>query len=230
MKTPLSAKLAVSAVALLVGGCATQAPPDANLATIADTHRINVTPGAERLELAIANGDTAVSTDQASSIETFARLYVRQGHGALIMSSPTGGANTDAAAIVSQDVRLRLASSGVPFAAMASSTYQAESTDAAAPLILTFTRFSAEAPTCEPLWSQDLAHNPDNQPWGSFGCAQQANLAAMISDPADLLGPREEDPRDAGRRARVLEAYRQGQQTHAERSQDERVQISKAVR
>ena len=81
-----------------------------------------------------------------------------------------------------------------------------------------------------PLWSQDLAHSPDNQPWASFGCAQQANLAAMVSDPADLLGPRAEDPRDAARRARVLEAYRQGQQTHAERSGDERVQVSSAIR
>ena len=96
--------------------------------------------------------------------------------------------------------------------------------------MLTFSRFDATAPTCEPLWSQDLAHSPDNQPWNSFGCAQQANLAAMVSDPADLLGPRAEDPRDAARRARVLEAYRQGQQTHAERSADERVQVSDAVR
>lgn len=230
MKTPFSAKLAVGAVALLVGGCATQAPPDANLPTIADTHKISVTPGAERLELPVANGDTSVSGDEANSLESFARLYVRQGHGSLIMSAPVGGSNTSAAALIAQDVRLRLAASGVPFAAIASSNYQAEKPDAAAPIILTFTRFSAEGPTCEPLWSQDLAHNPDNLPWNSFGCAQEANLAAMISDPADLLGPRDEDPRDAARRARVLEAYRQGQQTHAERSQDERVQVSNAVR
>ena len=229
MKKPLSASLAVSAVALLASACVTKpAPINANLATLADQHKISVSTGAERLELPIAAGDTAISIDQASSIESFARLYVRQGHGALVMSTPAGGANADAAALISQDVRLRLASSGVPFAAIAGSTYAPPDPNAA-PLVLSFTRFSAEAPTCEPLWSQDLAHNPDNQPWGSFGCAQQANLAAMISDPADLLGPRAEDPRDAARRARVLEAYRQGQQTHAERSQDERVQVSSAI-
>ena len=91
-------------------------------------------------------------------------------------------------------------------------------------------RFEAQAPECAPLWEQDLAHQSNNQPWASFGCATQANLAAMISDPADLLGPRQEDPRDAARRARVLEAYRQGQQTHANRSDDERVQVSNVAR
>jgi pilus assembly protein CpaD len=154
---------------------------------------------------------------------------VRQGHGAVILSGPTGSANAESASLIGKDVRMRLASAGVPFAAIASSTYDG-SQKAAAPIILSFTRYNAEGPTCAPLWSQDLAHASDNQPWESFGCAQQANLAAMISDPADLLGPRAEDPRDAARRARVLEAYRQGQQTHAERSNDERVQVSDAIR
>lgn len=230
MTKPLSAKIAVGAMALLASACATKtATVEDNYATIADRHKIAVAEAAERLELAVAAGDTALSAEEAAGVETFARLYVRQGHGAVVMSTPTGSANAEAAKLIAQDVRLRLASSGVPFAAIAGSTYDgAEKTDA--PLILSFTRFNAEGPTCEPLWSQDLAHSPDNQPWNSFGCAQQANLAAMVSDPADLLGPRAEDPRDAARRARVLEAYRQGQQTHAERSADERVQVSDAVR
>ncbi len=229
LRNSLSAKIAVGAMALLASGCATKhATVEDNLPTIADRHKIAVAEASERLEVGVAAGDTALSVDEAASIETFARLYVRQGHGAVIMSTPAGSANADAAALIAQDVRLRLASSGVPFAAIAGSTYDG-SADPAAPLILSFTRFSAEAPACEPLWSQDLAHSSDNQPWASFGCAQQANLAAIVSDPADLLGPRAEDPRDAARRARVLEAYRQGQQTHATRSKDERVQVSDAV-
>jgi pilus assembly protein CpaD len=92
-----------------------------------------------------------------------------------------------------------------------------------------FMRFAAQAPECAPLYTQDLAHNASNRPYQSFGCSAQANLAAMISDPRDLMEPRVEDPRDPARRAVVLEAYRKGQQTHAERSQDERVQVSKAV-
>jgi len=149
----------------------------------------------QRLELSVAAGDTALSADEAAGVDSFARLYVRQGHGALVLSTPAGGANADAAALISRDVRLRLASAGVPFAAIAASTYEAP--QGAAPIVLNFTRYSAEAPECEPLWSQNLAHASSNQPWRSFGCAQQANLAALISDPHDLIAPRPEDPRDA---------------------------------
>jgi pilus assembly protein CpaD len=95
--------------------------------------------------------------------------------------------------------------------------------------VLSFARFEAEAPECAPLWEQDLAHQSNNQPWASFGCATNANLAAMIEDPADLLRPRDMDPRDSNRRSTVMEAYREGAQTHAERTSDERVSISNAV-
>jgi pilus assembly protein CpaD len=231
MNTTLSAGLRVLAGAalLMTTACATTATPEANLPTTADRHKIDVTEAAERLEIAVASVDTALSADNVAKVEAFARLYVRQGHGVLVMSAPTGSPNADAASRVAQETRTRLAGAGVPFAAMAASTYDGGE-QGAAPLVLSFSRFDATAPDCEPLWSQDLAHSPDNQPWNSFGCSAQANLAAIISDPADLVGPRQEDPRDAARRARVLEAYRQGQQTHANRTNDERVQVSDAVR
>ncbi|MBL8558976.1 MAG: CpaD family pilus assembly protein [Hyphomonadaceae bacterium] len=232
MKTTLSAgmKVAAGAAVLLTSACMTKpAPVDASLASVADRHKIAVSEASERLELAVATDDTTLAAEGIAKVEAFARLYARQGHGVLVMSAPTGSANTAAATHVAQEVRLRLAGAGVPFAAMAATTYDG-SEQGAAPIVLTFSRYDATAPDCEPLWSQNLAHNPNNQAWNSFGCSAQANLAAMISDPADLLGPRTEDPRDAARRARVLEAYRQGQQTHANRSNDERVQVSDAVR
>lgn len=226
MKTSLLTGVAALA---LVGACAHKPPPAASAPTSADRHKIAVSESQQRLELAVAAGETTLSSDETEGVESFARLYVRQGHGALILSTPAGGANAEAASLVSRDVRMRLATAGVPYAAIASSTYNA-SDRPDAPIVLNFTRYSAEAPDCEPLWSQDLAHASDNQPWRSFGCSQQANLAAMISDPHDLVEPRAEDPRDAARRARVLEAYRQGTKTHADRSNDERVQVSDAVR
>ncbi len=51
----------------------------------------------------------------------------------------------------------------------------------------------------------------------------------MIEDPADLMRPRAEDPRDSGRRGVVMDAYRAGETTHSERTNDERLQISNAV-
>jgi pilus assembly protein CpaD len=121
-----------------------------------------------------------------------------------------------------------LVEAGVSYAAVAGSTYDATGAGEA-PIIVSFARYEARAPECAPLWEQDLAHQSNNQPWESFGCATQANLAAMVEDPADLLRPRASDPRDSGRRDTVMEAYREGDTTHADRSADERVSISNAV-
>jgi pilus assembly protein CpaD len=221
----LSAALAAGLCA-----CATQAPPpeESNLATRSDRHKIAVMQSGETLEVPVRAGETRLSEAARREIALFAREYVRGGHGALVISTPSGSGNADSAARLAHLARLEIAANGVPFAAIAGSTYDAASTPDAA-IILSFTRFNAQAPECAPLWKQDLSDVSSNGPWDSFGCASQANLAAMIDDPADLVRPRDSEPRDAARRANVLEAYRKGDQTHAKRSSDERVTVSNAV-
>jgi pilus assembly protein CpaD len=70
-----------------------------------------------------------------------------------------------------------------------------------------------------------LANDPRALPYPNFGCAQQHNLAAQIANPADLLGPRTMAPADADRRSVIMDRYRQGKTTGAEKSGDERVQV-----
>jgi pilus assembly protein CpaD len=52
----------------------------------------------------------------------------------------------------------------------------------------------------------------------NFGCATQHNLAAMVADPRDLVAPRRVDAADAQRRMTVLDKYRKGQTTPAEKT------------
>lgn len=214
-----------------LGACASVPPPPEGMravATPADLHQIQVSEGAERIEVPVASGDVALSASDRARLQQFAGGYLRYGHGALVLSTPSGGANADAASILANETRRALVDAGVSYAAVAGSSYDA-SARANAPIIVSFARYEARAPECAPLWEQDLAHQSNNQPWASFGCATQANLAALVEDPADLLRPRAEAPRDAGRRDTVLDRYRAGQPTHAERSNDERVAISNAV-
>ncbi len=214
-----------------LGACATltpEAPDEGPLATAADRHVIAVEQTAARLEIAAPSSATSLTAKTREDLGAFASGYLRYGHGAMVLSSPTGGANAGAAARLTEEALHTLASAGVAYAAMAPSTYDA-SGQADAPVIVSFARFEAHAPECAPLWEQDLSHQSDNQPWESFGCATQANLAAMIEDPHDLVRARSEDPRDSNRRTTVFEAYREGEHTHAERTQDERVTISNAV-
>lgn len=217
----------IASLGLALGACAT--PPDGPpVPTRADQHRIAVTQSGERLDISAPAGALALDAQTKARLSDFASVYLRQGHGALILSAPSGGANADSASRLAQETRMALLESGVSSGAIAGSAYDAAgATDA--PIVLSFTRYVAEAPECAPIYRQDLAHQSDNQAYASFGCAMQSNLAAMIEDPHDLLGPRSEDPRDSNRRATVMQAYRAGTQTHASRSGDERVAISDAV-
>ena len=86
--------------------------------------------------------------------------------------------------------------------------------DGAPALRLAYTRYVARVPACEnPDWSQNLALTWDNTPYPPFGCATQQNIAAMASDPRDLVRARPMDPADSTRRTRVLDSYRKGQDT-----------------
>jgi pilus assembly protein CpaD len=54
-------------------------------------------------------------------------------------------------------------------------------------------------------------------------------MAAMIADPADLLGTRPLDQADPIRRGVILEKFRQGETTAATRTQQESGTVSQAV-
>lgn len=213
-----------------LGACASipDPPPGAAIATAADRHEITVDRSSQQMSIAATTPDGALSEKTRDDLRVFASQYLRYGHGAMILNTPDGAGNEAAAIALSREVRMTLAASGVADDALASSTYNAAGR-AEAPILVGFARFEAQAPECAPLWSQDLAHQSNNQPWESFGCATQANLAAMIEDPHDLLAAREQDPRDSNRRATVMQAYRQGRPTGATRSESESASVSDAV-
>lgn len=210
-----------------LAACQSVPTPDPGnpVASAADRHTIGVEQVNERIAIGVGAGDVALAPASHAAIGDFVGGYLRYGHGAMVLSTPSGGANADAAALIAHETRLALTEAGVPYAAIAASTYDASGV-AEPPIVVTFTRYEAQAPECAPLWEQDLAHQSNNQPWASFGCATQANLAAMLEDPHDLLRPRGETARDSGRRTVVMDNYRNGRPTHAERSADERAAVS----
>ena len=219
IEKPLALLLALSAAA-----CATPRSVLAqkSLATEADLHEISVNQSSMRMEI-------PVGSDISAQVDAFGASYRAVGHGPLMVSTPTGSGDADAAARMAQALRMQLADKGVPFAAIAGGTYDASGRPSA-PIVLSSTRYEAAAPLCQPVWKENLANTLDNRVSENFGCSINANLAAMIADPADLQVARASDPRDAARRDVVLGKYREGEATHATRSEDERVALSKAIR
>ena len=84
--------------------------------------------------------------------------------------------------------------------------------------------YTAEAPECG-HWGSNLAEDPLNVGTPNLGCATQANFAAMVANPADLLGPRNEAPRASERRDVTWQKYTKGDSTVAKKSADERAKV-----
>jgi pilus assembly protein CpaD len=75
-------------------------------------------------------------------------------------------------------------------------------------------------------WSEDLAYTAENTTAANFGCANQHNMAMMVADPRDLLGPRPMTGADAVRRQSVIGNYEAGKVTSTEKGADQKSAIS----
>jgi pilus assembly protein CpaD len=223
----LAEKSAVLFFTMSVAACATPQQVKLNepVPTAADMHKISVNQTGVKME--IPTTADVMTPEVAAKLDEFGAAYRAYGHGPLILSTPNGA--NDNTARTAQAARMALVDKGVPYAAISGATYDATGR-AGAPIMLSFSRYEAVAPACKPVWAENIAMTFTNQVSENFGCSLNANVAAMIADPADLKGARPIDPRDAARRDVVLDKYRQGQPTGAVRSEDERVTISTAVR
>jgi pilus assembly protein CpaD len=87
--------------------------------------------------------------------------------------------------------------------------------DPRAPVLVGFETVRAVVPQLRDLagatWDAPLR----NEVSANFGCAVNANLAAQIADPRDIVAPRGMTPSDSGRRAVVFDNYRKGEATAA---------------
>lgn len=195
------------------------APPEYIYTTPADHHQPQVTRETARLDLLPDYRGGGLNRGDAGAVAAFVRDYQQIGHGALVLSAPAG-ADTYA---LREDIRAVAAAAGVPLGEIPVIATAAE--EPGAPFNLTFTLYEAHAPECGRNWP-DLRTLPRSQSYPNFGCALNANMAAMIADPADLVWPRETDPADAARRSTVLDAYRAGQPTATTRTDQDSASVS----
>lgn len=76
------------------------------------------------------------------------------------------------------------------------------------------TGYVAHPPECG-YWPDNLSESRENVPYWNFGCAQSRNLAMMVANPNDLIGPRRSSARSSDRRDVVLKKYTAGEVTGA---------------
>lgn len=202
--------LLLSAAALSAAGCATKFNGAEHALSVQERHPISVDSQTVTMTLAPAAGLTDL--DRAR-LRAFAEAYMRNGHGALTVTSP-GGADAGQA----DAIRAALYGFGVPDASLAATSYRAgegSTTD----LILSYTHYIATPSACG-IWEGMQASNFRNINSPNFGCFAQNNLAAMIGDPRDLVEPAAMTDPDAAIRIRGVELFRKGEETSTQSSSE----------
>ena len=192
-------------------------------------HPIMVSQQPVHLNLAVARGSQGLSPAQRAEVLEFVNRSRagESGNSRIVISAPSGSANEVAAMSAVDDARSLLLDSGYAESSIAIEAYSDEK-GGQAPVRISYMRYVAEGPSCGHDWSENLANDNKNVGHPNFGCTGQHNLAAMIANPADLVGPRSEGPRYSDRRDETMGKWVKGQASGAEKSEDERVRVQGA--
>lgn len=191
-------------------------------------HPIIVSQQPQSMSVHVLRGSQGLSPQQRAELLAFAGRSRASdaGNSRLVIQAPSGGQNEMATMHAVQEIRHMLSDNGFSEASISVEAYHEEG-DVQPPIRISYLRYVAEGPECG-NWPTNLAREPQNLPSPNFGCANQKNLAAMIANPADLLGPRTQGDRSAERRDAVWDGYIKGDSTNTKKSEDEKINTSKA--
>jgi pilus assembly protein CpaD len=207
--------LVLALVGVAASGCT--APPLNNdgrhFYNVEQEHPIVVEPQVVTLAVRVDDSLASLARGEDQRIAAFAQRWKARGQG--LLNVATASSATNDGAIV--QLRKVLAANGVDKKSMQVSSYPPASGEDNPPITLSFIAYAATASDCGQDWSTNLGFEPRNVPWPEFGCSTQHNLAAIVSDPRDLVEPRTSDPADAQRRSVVIsDKYQNGFRTQTE--------------
>ena len=224
--------LALGAGLLTLGACASSAPTavtaDMLQGTSLSRNEVGVMKRTEFLEVAIHPELSELPDAERARIRTFVSTYAQRGHGPLVMSLPAASANPQLAVTAVAEARAIAWEKGIEYDEISGTSHGAGEAYSQ-PMILAFQVYDAVAPECLQKSQVNFSDVTSNNTLPTLGCSVRTNLAAMIADPADLLGTRALAPADVDRRSVILEKFRAGEPTGAERSDDESGAVSEAV-
>lgn len=221
----------VLAGAIILAGCQTAQYPEIQQTgslrafRAADRHPILVEPGQVRLEIDIPGYSRGLTPRQRDQVRAFLGDYRSLGEGEIAVTVPSGTANEASAVAAVTGVRKLIAGARIPKTAVRYVPYRGAEPGQEPPIVISFERYFAQPSECG-HWPRNIAHEPYNKPFANFGCASQNNLAAIVSDPRDLVRSRALTEGDAARRFEVFDQYRRGEITSAKRSGEESANVS----
>ena len=199
------------AVAALLSGCANYSKRHFTVGSVPQDYRtkhpIVISEKEQTMDIPVATGTFSLPKAERSAVSGFSARFMKSASGAISVLVPTGSANEGAASKMAREVVRELRQSGVPKKRILVAPYHAAEHGGSAPIRLSYAGIKAGVDGCG-QWPADLSADTDNRNYHNYGCATQNNLAEMVSNPSDLLGPRGSTSIDAERRLKVIEAYR----------------------
>ena len=190
-------------------------------------HPIRVSKQMIRMEIPVRRGDYGLNAEKKMELGNFVDQFRREGEGRLVLSAPAGQPNEVAAFNVLNDVRDSMKSHGIVRSMVKLSPYTPKG-DPEAPILVSYLGYKAEGPKCGPL-TRDFGGENENRPGEQLSCANQANFAAMVANPKDLVEARDEAPRSGERRDQLWDKYVKGDSTETKKSSDQKQTLGTAV-
>ncbi|MBN9558353.1 MAG: CpaD family pilus assembly protein [Alphaproteobacteria bacterium] len=218
MNTKHLLRLGALAAVLLAGSCAND-PATTRFADGAANHPITVSPSYKTLSLPFVAGSGSLNGENEAKFEAFVQDFRSRGNGAISVSAPAGPGAADTIRYFGE----KLASLGVARTSIMVGTH--DIANGGSNVTVGYLAYTARAGNCRD-WSEDAANTWTNEPMPDFGCSVQHNIAAMVADPRDLLGPRPMGPGDATRRATIMNKYEKGEPTAATKTSDQSGNVS----
>ncbi len=211
MKTGKILLRAAGACAFLVtASCASPVNDGSVVADGMTNHPIAVEPSYQSIKVSFSGAGSSLQPDDSAKLDSFVRTYLAKGNGSISISAPDGPMSRETISYFGE----RLAALGVPRANILVGTHEAAGGDMR--VEIGYVGYITHTDPCA-NWSDNAADNADNLPRPDFGCSVQQNIAAMVADPRDLMGPRPLSPADATRRATVMGLYEKGAITSADK-------------
>ncbi len=171
------------------------------------------------LSLLGAEGAERLTPGELRRIDDFVAAYMAERRGQLMISVP-GAAAGDARVLGrAKQIADRARRQGLP-AAQVILRVATDEQEAKAPVVVSYEKLVMRIPDCGD-WSKESSHDVTNTVVSNFGCATQRAVGLMIADPGDLLRPRTAGLRDTARSNLVIQRYRAGLLTGAERAEEE---------
>jgi len=224
---------AVAGSLMVLAGCQSTAgssnvPIENFYGTPLDRHEIGVKQHKEYLEVKLDARDTQLRISEVMKVRSFLDKYADVGHGPLVISMPKSAQNPQLAVGAVAEIREFAWETGISYERILGAAYDAAGRSET-PVVMAFKTYKAIAPDCPSLAEIDMANAVSNSVLPTHGCAVRTNMAAMIAEPADLLGERELTEGLVARQQFQLDLWLQGQPTPSARGEGESTAISTAV-